>query len=110
MTDRRVNDRLYYQRKMARQEGRNPVVMTASPAPKVVIRIPSVPLPEVAGICEGEMDLFFSADPAERKEAMRICRSCPTQEACLRGAIQRGEQFGVWGGVDFEAAALRQAS
>jgi WhiB family redox-sensing transcriptional regulator len=30
--------------------------------------------------------------------AIRICRSCPVRLQCLEGAVQRGENEGIWGG------------
>lgn len=35
--------------------------------------------------------------------AAAICRRCPAADACLAGAHERGERFGVWAGIDFEA-------
>jgi Transcription factor WhiB len=32
---------------------------------------------------------------------VRICAGCPLRQACLAGALDRDEQFGVWGGVVF---------
>ncbi|MHC3455894.1 WhiB family transcriptional regulator [Streptomyces prasinus] len=32
--------------------------------------------------------------------AKAICRRCPLQDACLKGAFERGEEFGGWGGTD----------
>jgi WhiB family redox-sensing transcriptional regulator len=32
----------------------------------------------------------------ERAKAM--CRGCPARIACLAGALERGEPWGVWGG------------
>ncbi|MEU3720769.1 WhiB family transcriptional regulator [Streptomyces californicus] len=32
--------------------------------------------------------------------AKAICRRCPLQDSCLEGALERGEEFGVWGGTD----------
>ncbi|MEU8764756.1 WhiB family transcriptional regulator [Streptomyces sp. NPDC048659] len=56
--------------------------------------------------CKGEdPDLFFPVGDGARAlfqaaEAKAICRGCPFQNACLEGALQRGEEFGVWGGTD----------
>jgi hypothetical protein len=40
-------------------------------------------------------------DAAGVEEARRVCRGCPlaTREECVEGAIDRREQFGVWGGL-----------
>ena len=42
--------------------------------------------------------LFFSADDLELARAKAICRTCGMQEACLSGAVEREEPYGVWGG------------
>lgn len=36
------------------------------------------------------------------KRVARICATCPEQDACLSGAIERRERYGVWGGRWFE--------
>jgi WhiB family redox-sensing transcriptional regulator len=33
-------------------------------------------------------------------EAKLWCRRCPVQERCLAEALERGEPYGVWGGMD----------
>ncbi|MER5950199.1 WhiB family transcriptional regulator [Streptomyces sp. NPDC001904] len=56
--------------------------------------------------CKGEdPDLFFPVGDGTRAlfqaaEAKVICRTCPLQATCLEGALQRGEEHGVWGGTD----------
>lgn len=42
--------------------------------------------------------LFFSDDDLDLARAKAICRKCGLQEECLRGAIERFEPYGVWGG------------
>jgi len=46
--------------------------------------------------------LWFSERPAELELAKARCRPCPLREACLAGAVQRSEPFGVWGGEIFD--------
>lgn len=43
-------------------------------------------------------DMFFT--PARADEAKAVCARCEVRDACLAGARARGEQHGVWGGVD----------
>ena len=45
---------------------------------------------------------WFSERPAELEWAKARCRPCPLREACLAGAVQRSEPFGVWGGEIFD--------
>lgn len=42
--------------------------------------------------------LFFSDDDFDIARAKAICRSCSHAQACLQGALERGETYGVWGG------------
>lgn len=47
---------------------------------------------------ENEADLWFAELPAEVEEAKALCAPCPIRQACLDGALRRGEPWGVWGG------------
>jgi WhiB family transcriptional regulator, redox-sensing transcriptional regulator len=42
--------------------------------------------------------LFFSEDEFDVARAKAICRKCGLAETCLRGALERQEVYGVWGG------------
>ncbi len=46
-------------------------------------------------------DLFFSDEIPDIIEAKRICAGCPVADACLEGALERREPWGVWGGELF---------
>ena len=46
--------------------------------------------------------LWFSERPAELELAKARCRPCPLRQACLAGAMQRSEPWGVWGGEIFD--------
>ncbi|MEV4975341.1 WhiB family transcriptional regulator [Streptomyces scopuliridis] len=53
--------------------------------------------------CAGtDPELFFahalSTSQVERAKA--VCATCPLMENCLQGALERGEEHGVWGGTD----------
>lgn len=48
--------------------------------------------------CLTDPDLFFAESPADIARAKELCRGCPATEACLAGALARGEPWGVWGG------------
>jgi len=56
--------------------------------------------------CTADPDLFFSPDGHESKDrkymremaCLALCRTCSIQWDCLSGALERKEQFGVWGG------------
>ncbi len=55
------------------------------------------------GACSGagENHLFFSERPDELAKAQRICGGCSVRIACLSDALERQEEWGVWGGVIF---------
>lgn len=49
-------------------------------------------------------DPWFSTDPERREFAAEICQPCPAREACKARAVEVGERWGVFGGVDFTAS------
>ncbi len=48
--------------------------------------------------CLTDPDLFFAESPADIARAKELCRGCPVAAACLAGALDRAEPWGVWGG------------
>lgn len=64
--------------------------------------------------CAGSWPVFnaaFDGDEAATVHAVEICTACDIRSACLAGALERREQWGVWGGTtpdqraDLEARA-----
>ena len=53
-------------------------------------------------LCQSEPDLFFSEYPDDLRLAKALCGQCPVRTACLTGACERGEPWGVWGGELFQ--------
>src|SRR5260370_37903527 len=51
--------------------------------------------------CMDDPDLFFGESPADVEAAKAMCRGCPIRLACLSGARERREPWGVWGGELF---------
>jgi WhiB family redox-sensing transcriptional regulator len=51
-------------------------------------------------------DLFFAETPADVEYAKTICADCPVRAACLAGALERREPWGVWGGELFIAGVV----
>ena len=47
-------------------------------------------------------DLWFAESPAQLEYAKTLCAECPVRSACLAGALDRGEPWGVWGGEIFD--------
>ncbi len=56
--------------------------------------------------CSSDPELFFADSPDDVVRAKALCRVCPVQSACLAGALQRGEPYGVWGGALFLRGAI----
>jgi WhiB family redox-sensing transcriptional regulator len=51
-------------------------------------------------------DLWFADAPSELERAKAFCHDCPARLACLAGALERREPWGVWGGEIFERGAV----
>lgn len=47
-------------------------------------------------------ELWFAETPEGVENAKQMCRDCPLRAACLDGAVDRREPWGVWGGELFE--------
>lgn len=45
-----------------------------------------------------DAELWFAELPADVERAKALCQACPVREACLAGALERREPWGVWGG------------
>ncbi|MCH9731738.1 MAG: WhiB family transcriptional regulator [Actinomycetia bacterium] len=54
---------------------------------------------EVNGLCAySDPEDWFDYRKAE--EAKRICSNCPLRQACARAALDNGDIYGIWAGVD----------
>lgn len=53
-----------------------------------------------------DAELWFAETPADLEQAKELCGSCPVRAACLSGAIERREPWGVWGGELFERGVV----
>lgn len=51
--------------------------------------------------CQANPDLWYSNISSERREAKKICSSCPFKVDCLKTATENGETHGIWGGKNF---------
>lgn len=48
--------------------------------------------------CTEDPELFFAESPDDVEQAKAMCRGCRARIACLTGALERREPWGVWGG------------
>ncbi len=46
-------------------------------------------------------ELFFAERPEHVEAAKALCTGCPVRPACMAGALERREPWGVWGGELF---------
>jgi WhiB family transcriptional regulator, redox-sensing transcriptional regulator len=56
--------------------------------------------------CTEHPDLFFAESPQDVEQAKAMCRGCRARLACLDGALERREPWGVWGGELLIAGAI----
>lgn len=76
----------------------------SSAVPVTVMVNPAVTVEVVQGRalpCTDDPDQFFAESPDDVELAKSLCGGCPARAACLGGAIERGEPWGVWGGELF---------
>ncbi|PRX43555.1 WhiB family redox-sensing transcriptional regulator [Prauserella shujinwangii] len=86
-------------------EGALPEVLAGSTG--VGELLDAVSAPEVELPCRsGDADLWFAEAPADLERAKVLCTDCPVRSACLQGALDRREPWGVWGGEIFERGAV----
>jgi WhiB family redox-sensing transcriptional regulator len=55
---------------------------------------------------DNDAEMWFAESPADVEFAKSLCRTCPAVEACLAGALDRSEPWGVWGGELFVQGAI----
>jgi WhiB family redox-sensing transcriptional regulator len=48
--------------------------------------------------CTEDPELFFAEAPSDVEAAKELCQGCRIRAACLEGALERREPWGVWGG------------
>jgi WhiB family transcriptional regulator, redox-sensing transcriptional regulator len=56
--------------------------------------------------CTDDPGLFFAESPDDVETAKALCLECPGRAACLAGALERREPWGVWGGELFLRGAI----
>lgn len=56
--------------------------------------------------CQSDPEVFFAEKPEHVWQARALCSQCPVRSACLAGALERAEPWGVWGGELFLHGAV----
>lgn len=54
---------------------------------------------QFANCATTDPDLFVLEHGGSSTAAKRICAVCPVRASCLQEALDRDEQFGIWGGM-----------
>lgn len=55
-------------------------------------------VPETIPCRNRDAELWFAESPTDVELAKSLCGDCPVATACLAGALERREPWGVWGG------------
>lgn len=64
--------------------------------------LPKPPVWTAAAICATvDPELWFPEKPGPNvsRDAIATCRRCPVRTQCLQAALDRNEEFGVFGGL-----------
>jgi WhiB family transcriptional regulator, redox-sensing transcriptional regulator len=56
--------------------------------------------------CMQDPELFFAESPQDVDRAKEMCLGCRAMIACLAGALERKEPWGVWGGELLMSGAI----
>ena len=79
-----------------------PVPRAAGAGPAMASPVTMAGLPTGQDLpCMSDPELFFAESPEDVECAKALCRGCPARIACLSGAVERSEPWGVWGGELF---------
>jgi WhiB family redox-sensing transcriptional regulator len=55
---------------------------------------------EQAACASTDPEIFFPARDDPGTQARQVCGRCPVSDNCLAYALQSGEEFGIWGGLN----------
>ena len=79
-----------------------PVVTEVSVAAQFAVAGSATSLPVGLDLpCTEDPELYFAESPQDVEQAKAMCRGCRVRLACLAGALERREPWGVWGGELF---------
>jgi WhiB family transcriptional regulator, redox-sensing transcriptional regulator len=54
---------------------------------------------EHAACRDATLELFYSVEEADIRQALAVCERCEVRPVCLAFAMEHREHFGVWGGT-----------
>jgi WhiB family redox-sensing transcriptional regulator len=92
----------------ARRREQDRLTTAARRARRARARVPfagAAALPGAA--CRGADPALFFPQPGDTETeaaAAAICAGCPVRAVCYARAVQNGEPYGIWGGVNLETA------
>ncbi|MCW2637213.1 MAG: Transcription factor WhiB-like protein [Blastococcus sp.] len=87
-----------------RRPGLPPTSAFPSGRPRAVVQPAPVRRPLPCRVADPE--LWFAESPDRLELAKSLCADCPMRAACLAGALDRAEPWGVWGGEIFERGVV----
>ncbi len=76
------------------------------PRPRLQPPLPAAPVRNSVPCREQDPELWFAESPRDLELAKAFCAQCPVRDACLAGALDRAEPWGVWGGEIFERGVV----
>ena len=71
----------------------------------------AIPLPGAA--CRTANPALFFPDPGDtdaEAQALAVCAGCPVRAQCYARAVDNGERWGIWGGVNFGMTAVSRGA
>ena len=54
----------------------------------------------LASCATADPDSWYPAQDKASSAVLRVCAACPVRDLCLQQAIDDGELFGIWGGLN----------
>ncbi|MDQ2811534.1 MAG: WhiB family transcriptional regulator [Actinomycetota bacterium] len=100
---RRELGRLSQARSRARARGL--VIPPGGTVPDLRVPAGGFTLPAGAACRAADPEMFFPEPGQDDSEARAICAACPIRVGCYDLARATGQQFGVWGGTNFDVTA-----
>lgn len=81
----------------------HPAQPAQSPIDRFFASLPGATTWRLKAACRGlDADLFFPerGESGGFQDALAVCESCPVREECLEYALEAGERYGIWGGLN----------